>query len=145
MIIGLTLMILIILSFLSIILGENFISSSVNVLVDNISILNGTTSTYEVPQETVVFIIDPIAGGIAIIIAIGIIAAVLGVTVLGSGLNQASVRIILLIGAYTEIWILLSGLSANLIKSIEVFGVIIYIGLTLGYIIGVVQKITGAE
>jgi len=46
---------------------------------------------------------------------------------------------------YFGIWSLLSSISAPLIFGIEYFGTLIYITLTIGYVIGVIQKQTGGS
>jgi len=92
--------------------------------------------------EDVYFEIDPVVGAIVILIVIGIIGAILGIQILGSGLSDWSVRLGILIFTYLGLWVLLTILSMPLIKSIEVFGSIIYISLTIGYTIGVIQKLS---
>jgi len=95
--------------------------------------------------EDVFFEIDPVLGAIVIFITIGIIAGILGIQIIGSGLSDWSVRVGVLLLAYGGLWALLSILSMPLIKSIEVFGVIIYISLTIGYTVGVIERIGGKE
>lgn len=145
MLVGMTLLILIVLLIFSLIIGEDFVEVSAGVGVDNTVLLNGTLTTYEVPAEDIIFGIDPVIGGIAIIIAVVAVASIAGVMVLGSGLSPATVRVIIYTTAYSSIWGLLSVLVSGLIKSINVFGSIIYVILTLGYTIGVIQKLSGGN
>lgn len=93
-----------------------------------------------VPDD-VFFNIDPIFGAIAIITIIGILAIAIGIKVVGSGLSEWSIRTAILVVAYVGLWTVLTILSMPLIKTIEIFGGIIYVSLTLGYTIGVIQKI----
>lgn len=95
--------------------------------------------------EDVFFEIDPIIGAIVILLVIGIIAGILGIQIVGSGLSDWSVRTGVMLLAYGGLWSLLTILSMDLIKSIEVFGVIIYISLTIGYVIGVIERIGGKK
>jgi len=143
MLLGLTLSILLILTLLSVILGQDFISNAFNQAVDGSTIVNGSTSTFSISGQTVLFEIDAITGAIAMIIIISTIGAVAGIQVLGSGLSSESVRMILIAVSYTGIWGVLSVLSFPLIISIVNFGQIIYIGLTILFVIGVIQKIGG--
>lgn len=148
MIISISMSVLIVLSLFSLILGESFIGTSINVLVDNSALINGSTTTFEVIGQDILFQIDTsvlINAGIALIVAVSITATLTGIQVVGSGLNAESVRIIILITGYVGIWTSLSIIAFNLIITIEVFGSIIYITLTIGYSIGVLQKISGGE
>lgn len=143
MLIAVCLAIFVGITLLSLVLGGTFVSITQNFSVDNSALLNGTVSTFEVVGESIGFEIDPLIAGIAILIAVSAGTAIIGVQVLGSGFNSASVKIITLISAYVGLWTLLSVLASGLIKSIEVFGSMIYITLTLGYTIGVIQKLSG--
>jgi len=148
MLIGLTLMVIIVLVLFSLILGNDFVSGLINVGIDNEAIIDGNPSTYVVASADVVFSINTsslIIAGIALLSTIIIVATIPGIQVLGSGLSPASVRIWILLTAYIGLWTVLSILAFNLINSIEIFGSIIYITLTLGYTLGVIQKITGGN
>lgn len=148
MLIGLSLMIIIVLGFLSLIVGDDYISSTVNIGIDNEVLLNGSITTYFVEQETILFEIDTsvfIVAGIALLITVAVVAGITGITILGSGLTSASVKIIIMITAYTGIWISLSAICINLIASIQIFGSMIYIGITLMYVVGVVQNLSGGS
>lgn len=142
MIIILTLVVLILLTFISVIFGNEFIGIPLEQELDFQVIVNGSVSTVKIEGETMLFNIDPILGTIAIIIAIGVFSGLIGVRILGSGISETSVRIISIGVVHTGLWLMLSILAMPLIISIEVFGTIIYIALTLGYTIGVVQKIS---
>jgi len=102
---------------------------------------NGDDTSTDLPED-IFFEIDPVLGAIVILTIIGIIAGVLGIQIVGSGLSDWSVRTGILIMTYLGLWILLTILSMPLIKSIEVFGSIIYISLSLGYTIGVIQNLS---
>ncbi len=148
MIITITLSILVILTLFSLILGENFIGATTNVIVDNTALVNGSTTTFFVEGQDVLFQIDTavlLNSGIALIVAIIIVATITGIQVLGSGLNANSAKIIILITGYIGIWTSLSIVAFNLITSIEIFGSIIYISITIAYSIGVLQNISGGS
>lgn len=137
---------MIIITLISIVFGADFLGVSVNVdyLIDQMK--NGTVKELLIEQGILqgshTFNITLLGGAIAIIMVVGIIALGLGIQVLGSGLSETSVKTLVGGVAYTGIWLVLSVLSAPLILNIETFGTIIYIILTIGYVLGVVQKLT---
>ena len=145
MLIMLCLMPLIAITFLSVILGADFISASVSdALIESLTV-NGTTPEWlnvEGLSTSYSFGID---SAIAIIIVVAVISIGIGINVLGSGLSDTTVKLITTALAYTGLWSVLTLLSAPLIFQIETFGSIMYIALTLGYTIGVVNKMTGGN
>ena len=142
MILALSLIILVVLSLFSVILGNSIIGSQVENVIGNDLIINGTTTTVNV-NANALFSIDPFLGLIGMIIVLIVLATAVGIQVLGSGLSPETVRIIVIGTAYGGLWIMFSLLAEPLISSIAVFGSLIYISLTIGYIWGVVQKIAG--
>lgn len=88
------------------------------------------------------FGIDALTGALSIIIGLIAVASIVGIQVLASGISEQSVRTIIIIIGYAGIWGVFSVLAINLILSIELFGVIIYISLTILYTIGVMNKIS---
>lgn len=142
------LMVLTVITLFSVILGRDFIGVIANISINNEALIDGIPSTFEVIGQDVLFYIDTsnlIVAGISLIVSIGFLATITGITVLGSGINPQSAKIIVIIGGYIGIWTTLTVLSFNLIIQIEVFGSIIYIGLTIVYVFGVVQKLSGSE
>jgi len=107
--------------------------------------LGGITTNWELPIGDFVIKIDPVVGLIVIFVVIVAIAAVLGIQILASGLSPESVRFIMNAILYFVIWTLLSTMCFNLIISIAIFGTLIYITLTIAYVIGVIQKIGGGN
>jgi len=144
MIIGLTLAILTLLTFMSIILGTDWTSSLIETTIDSQALIDDVGSTFEVLNTDVVLNIDPILGAIAMIIVIASVGALVGIQVLASGLSSESVRTLIIAIAYSGLWGVLSILSLPLIASIAVLGSLIYISLTIGYVYGVIDKIGGS-
>lgn len=120
----LSLSMLLVITFFNVILGASFSSYRLD-------------SAYGVSAG-----IDEITGAIAIIIALVSIAVVVGIQILGSGISEQSVRTIIIVVGYATIWGIFSVLSLNLITSIEIFGTIIYLVLTIMYVIGVMNKLS---
>lgn len=75
--------------------------------------------------------------------SIAVAVVLLGLRVLGSGLSDDSIRILCVALSYIGIWLFLSILAMPLLFSIEIFGVLMYTALTIGYTIGVIEKMSG--
>jgi len=140
MLISITLLILIVITLFSVILGNTFIGNTVDNVIDNSLIMNGTENTLGI-DSSALFNIDPVIGFTTTIIVIVGLVAVLGIQILGSGLSDSTVRIMTIGITYSGVWIVFSLLAEPLISSIEIFGTLLYVVLTIGYVMGVVQKI----
>lgn len=139
MLLILCLAILIIIALFSIVIGgslETIESQTLNI--------NATTSesssNFDFSNVSQAFYIDDLVGALVILIIIISLSALVGLRIFSSGLSENSVKMLTLGITYIALWSMFSALAYPLIISIEVFGFIIYIILTLGYIIGIVQK-----
>lgn len=144
MIIGISLMIMLVITVFSIILGRNFIAGFATIAIDNDALIDGDSTTFEVLEQEILFIIDTsdlIISAIAMLVALGAAAAIAGINVLGSGISAQNAKIIVILIGYGTLWTVLSIISFNFIIEIEIFGSIIYITLTLVYVIGVFQNL----
>ena len=128
---------------ISVLLGSSFTDTLVSTTIDNEAIINGTITSFEIWNTDIILNIDPIIGAISIIIVVATVGAVIGIQILASGLSPESVRVLIMAIAYTGVWTVLSILSFPLITSIEIFGGLIYVILTIGYVIGIIQKLGG--
>lgn len=134
---------IIILSFLSIIFGNEFMAVPIVDEIFKDETMWGLIYPNEtLPEKNVMFSIHELQGAIVILIAITVGIAFVGIKVLGSGLSDPSVRVIITATVYTGLWLVLSVLASSLIFSIEIFGNIIYVILTIIYVIGVIEKIS---
>ena len=129
-----------VLMFLSVISGNSFIGSSIDVGVDTGAIVNGTTTEFLIDDVTAVFSIDLVQGVIVWFVVITAIVVVVGFQVVATGLSDTSVRTLRTTVMYGGVWVVLSVIVYDLIVSIEIFGSLIYVGLTLMYVIGVFQQ-----
>ncbi len=148
MLIGASLIVMLIMVLLNLIMGNDFLGGIASLGIDQEAIVDGIPTTFVVETSDVLFSIDTstIVGAITIIsITLIGIALITGITVVASGLNAQSARIVILATTYTGIWILLSYLAYSLIITIEVFGGVIYVSITIAYVIGVVQSISGGN
>ena len=144
MLITISLIAMIIISLLSIISGNSFIGNTGGFDTSATAIINGSETTLDL-EGSELFYIDPVLGFIIMFVAIGVLAGLIGFSFLGSGLSESSVRIILWVTVYGAIWGLFSVLSMSLIVAIELYGSLIYIGLTGMYVFGVIQKLVGGN
>lgn len=144
MLISITLLVLVVITLFSIIVGSSFTGNVIENVIDNELIVNGTGSSIGLDSSTL-FNIDPVIGFTATIIVIVVLASVLGIQVVGSGLSPTTVRVMVIGISYTGVWIVFSLLAEPLISSIEIFGGLLYVSLTIGYVVGVVQKIAGGN
>lgn len=138
-----TLTIMFILVIFNIIFGGTFVGTTETMLIDTDVLVDGVSSTFQAESEIFLFEIDSLEGMIIILTTIITIATFTGIQVLGSGLSDSSVRTIVIIAIFSGIWIILSILIKDLIWSIEIFGTLMYVLLTVVYSIGVVQKVIG--
>lgn len=143
MLISLTLLMLGVLTIFSIVLGQNLSGTMIDNTYSGEVIINGSVTSLEFSGDAFLFAIDPTITTIAVFVVIGAIAGVLGIQAFASGLSPESIKVIMAMILYGAIWGLLSVFALPLISSIEIFGVIIYMVLLIGYITGVIQKVTG--
>jgi len=129
-----------VLMFLSIVSGNVFTGVATDVNVNSNAIVNGSLTQFEITNTNVVFAINDVEGFILMIIVIGTVITVLSLTVVGTGLSDSGVSTMRAVLIYTGLWLALTVFTYDLIVSIEIFGTLIYVGLTLVYCIGVFQK-----
>ncbi len=143
MLVSTTLLILFVLVIFNLVLGNNLLSNIYDIEIDVEAIVDGTPATYEIMGSSVSFGITELEGMIVLLIVIITIASIVGIQILGSGLSDSSVRTLTIVIFYAGLWTMLSALVFNLINTIEIFGYLIYITLTIAYVLGVFQKIQG--
>lgn len=144
MIIGICLGILILISFISVIFGNSFIGLQSSIGIDSTAIVDGESSTFIIENIPYTLNIDSLTGLLVILTILITLSAILGFNLLGSGLNSTSTHIITVLTAYISLWTIFSLLSFSLIVSIDTFGGLLYIGLTVGYAYGVIQNIVSS-
>lgn len=125
-------------TFLSIILEHNAIM--IHTIATGIRILEDIEGLGDIVIPD--FELDAIEGALIILGILFTFALVIGIQIFGSGLGETTVRMVLVITAYSGIWAVLTILSFDLIVSIEMFGGVIYLSLTIGYVIGVIEKLS---
>ena len=137
---------LLVLTFIAIIFGSSFVSITIEQeAISTWLKLNNTLTESRIEQINTTINIDDLTGAIAIIITLAMITSVIGLRVLGSGLSDESVRTLTIAIIYTSIWTILSILAYSLFAIIELFGLLIYVCLTIIFVIGVIEKISGVS
>lgn len=144
MIIGATLFVLAVITFLSILLGESFQGVIVQPQAVDMTQFPEIAQIaealgWEFTQQGA-FYIDDLAGALVVLTGIIVVAGVIGIQILGSGLSDSGHKVIIYCLVYGGVWAMLSILASPLISQIEVFGSMIYIALTIAFVIGVIQK-----
>lgn len=145
MMVALCLIILTVLSIFSVVLGGTWTGTPVEFTVDNSAIVNGTISEFGFETTGMFFAIDPISGAIATIIGFVTVASLVGAQIFGSGLSDSNARALMYMIIYSSLWTLLSILASPLIWSIPVFGGFLYVGLTIAYAVGAIQKLVSDD
>lgn len=134
-----TLSILIVIALFSILIGGSLSSSEAELI--NINATNsGSSSNFDFYNLSQQFYIDGLVGMLIVIIVIISISALIGLRIFSSGLSENSVKMLTLGITYVSIWSMFSTLAYPLIAGIEVFGFFIYIILTIGFVLGIIQK-----
>jgi len=137
MLIMLALVPLIVLTFLSVIFGNEFI---VILSMEQIEEEKTVWEWFEHFEGDLMSI--GMGGGVSIIVLIAGVSIILGLQVLGSGLSDTTLKVLTILTAYISLWIILSLLSMPLLIESELFGILIYTILTLIYVIGMIEKIS---
>lgn len=140
MLIGISLGVLIVITLFAIITGSS-IKEIGSEGLEGTALINGSSQTYDISDISQTFYIDEFSGALVIIIFIVMISVLIGIRIFNTGLSDTSIRIASICITYYGIWILFSVLSYELIISIEVIGVVLYITLTIVFTIGIIQKI----
>jgi len=143
MLIGMTLAVLMVLCFFSVVTGNAFISTVGIQGLDVEALVNGTTTSFIVQGEEFAVIIDPTMGLVATLLVIAGVIAILGFNIVSTGLGDEAVRVLTIAIMYTTVWGFLSILAIPLIHTIEGYGNLFYIILTILYTIGVIRSMTG--
>lgn len=133
--ITLSMSVLIVLTLFSVIAGANWA-----LVGTNPSLRGSGIQSIEVAGS---FQIDELTGAIGIIIVIVVIAVLFGIRLLNSGLSETSVKSLTIGVSYVGLWILFSVFAQPLLMEIQIFGLFLYIVLTIMFAIGVLQKISG--
>lgn len=104
---------------------------------------NGTVNLVNIPIGSFAFTINATQGAILILVTIITIGAIAGIRAVGTGIANISIEIITKGAFYFALWGILSAFAQPLIAEIPLVGTLIYLALTIMYIIGFVQGIGG--
>lgn len=143
-IIGGCIFILLFLTIISLISGNDFVSVSIAESYNLSQVLNGTTSDLDFNLSGDLAL-DPLTFAIIWITVIGGIAVASGVTVLSSGLSPNGQHWLIYMIFFVAIWLMFSTFPFPMIIAIETVGATIYTILTMVYAIACIIWIGGAR
>lgn len=135
--------VLLICAFIVLIFGNSFSFYSSESSIESISVINGTITIKEV-EYGLNFGISIQEGILSLIIGITAVVVLLGLTVLGTGLNDETVRIVSTITIYIALWTFFSTFTYDLFLLVDYLWTV-YWFFTFLYAFGVISKITGGN
>lgn len=135
--------ILFLITILSIVSGNNFISNAFVESHQYQQILDGTTSVLELDAISADFSLDPLILAVAWITVIGVIGVGSSISVLATGLSPSGTRWAVGMIFFISIWIMLSTLPFPLILSGGIVMEVIYLAMTITYAIGSIMFLMG--
>ena len=143
--IGITLFVMFILVIFSLISGNSMIGTPIYEVISTELIDNGTSTVIDFSVVNGVFGVSELSVGLMIITVLVGVAVAFSAQVVGTGLSEPGTRMIIYSAFYVSLWIILSLLAEPLIRSIEVFGGLIYMLLTITYVVGVMKSYFGGD
>ena len=135
--------ILFLITILSMLSGNDFMTNAQQQSLVYQQILNGTTSTFEGEQITADFSLDPIIQAVIWIAVIGVAGIASSITVLATGFSPAGSKWIVGMIFFISIWIMLSTLPFPLIQLGGIVLEFIYLIMTITYAIGCIWYLMG--
>lgn len=127
---------LIFLTFISLISGNDFISTAVSESYEYQQYLNGSVSEFGIEGANLDLGLDPLISAVIWISVIGGVAIASSITVVASGLSESGTRWIIGLIFFVSLWLMFSTFPFPLINQIGLIGNFIYFGLTIFYAIG---------
>lgn len=101
--------------------------------------------TQQMPVEEEPFVLGGMDGALVILVAGIALAGVMGISFLGSGLSEFTQSLTLHAVVYGGVWGVFSALSYTTLTSLAVFGGLIWISLTVMYVIGFTQQMGASD
>lgn len=134
--------VLILLTFISIFTGNDFMTISIEESYNYYITINGTTG--DILFEGVGDLgLDPLIQAIIWISVIGLIGIISSISLFGSGFNEGGGRWMVGIIFFVAIWLMFSTFPLPLIMAIEGVGFFIYLFLTIIYAVDVIIFLMG--
>jgi len=90
--------------------------------------------------ENMAFSIDPLTGAIEWVLIIMMLSTIIGIKIWNSGLSESTIRYIQLAVFYYGLFGIMSALSLPLLIGIPIWGLTIYIVLTIMFTIGFFKR-----
>ncbi len=139
------LIIMLLMTVFSLIFTTTFVSYTVSNLVDTNTMVNGSTTSI-ILENTATFSVDALVGAITWIVVLLILAGAVSINFLGSGLNPAGSRAIIIGTAWISTFVILSLYAFPLIVSIPYnLGSLLFVFLSIVYAFGVFKQLGGGN
>ncbi len=106
----------------------------------NIGTYDDTTQLTWESMSTSGFYIDPLQGALVMMLIVALFVGIMGIRIFTAGLAETSIKMLSTLFFYLGIWGVFSVLALPLIMSIQLYGLSIYIILTIMYTVGVFEK-----
>ena len=106
---------------------------------------NGTSTEIQTSGTNVSFDLNVVTGFIALIIGVVILGTVIGITFVGSGISERAQKIIFNSVVCFGFWGIFSALTLTLIMLIPIFGLILWLAMTIVYTFGFFKQIDGGQ
>jgi len=106
---------------------------------------NGTSTEIQTSGTNVSFDLNVVTGFIALIIGVVILGTVIGITFVGSGISERAQKIIFNSVVCFGFWGIFSALTLTLIMLIPIFGLILWLAMTMVYTFGFFKQIDGGQ
>lgn len=140
MLMTIPLFIMVFLAIFSVIVGSDWGQDLIEYGTNSYATAPEGSGSFNTSSGSTLFGMDALSGTLLIIIIAITIVAVIGLRIFNSGLSDHSVKVISTGLLYGGIWLSLSVLGYGMLNSIEIFGSVIWVLLTLMYTIGVINK-----
>jgi len=132
--------------FSSLFIGASGVVSLLEGIVSNSILINGSSTTISIPQSDVSFNFDPVIGAITWIVSITVLSGVVGIQVVGSGLNTSSTKMIVMGTAWITAFIFFGMIAYPLIITIpDLWGELLFLIMTIWYAFGVFEQLGGVS
>lgn len=118
------------------IIGENQTVTSSGEIIEN-----GTSTSVQTGSTSINFDLNTIMYFVALIYGVGILAGILGINFLGSGLSERAQRIIFNVAVCYGFWGIFSALMLTLLLTVPIFGLILWVAMTFIYTLGFFKRI----
>lgn len=136
---------MILLTLISLLSGNNFITQAVSLSQDYQLSINGTISSVSIPDSDTNLGLDPLIFAVVWITIFSVIAVASSIAVVGTGLTEGGSRWLVGSIAFVSVWIMFSTYPFPIIIDLGTIGSIGYFIVTVIYAIGCIWWLLGGS